>query len=58
MKMTIDDIKLNHPDKLIVFQMHAGKEYDPFPDSQQRQFARSAIDMGVDLVIGHHVHVV
>jgi poly-gamma-glutamate synthesis protein (capsule biosynthesis protein) len=58
MDHTVRAIKSEHPDKLIVMQMHAGKEYDPFPDSQQRQYARNAIKVGVDVVIGHHVHVV
>lgn len=38
--------------------MHAGKEYDPYSNLEQKLFARKAIDMGVDLIIGHHPHAV
>lgn len=43
---------------VIVVSMHAGAEYVPKPNSQQVRFAHAAIDAGVDLVIGHHPHVV
>ncbi|MEN6532784.1 MAG: CapA family protein [Bryobacteraceae bacterium] len=43
---------------VIIVSMHAGTEYVPKPNSQQVRFAHAAIDAGVDLVIGHHPHVV
>jgi len=42
----------------VVVSLHWGIEYDPFPHSLQIQDARQLIDAGVDLVIGHHPHVI
>ncbi|HEB46771.1 MAG TPA: CapA family protein, partial [Candidatus Nealsonbacteria bacterium] len=38
--------------------MHFGEEYKSQPTSEQKYFARLAIDTGADLIIGHHPHVV
>lgn len=43
---------------LIVVSMHFGEEYKSQPTSEQKYFARLAIDTGADLIIGHHPHVV
>ena len=43
---------------VIVVSMHAGTEYSPTPARQQIEFARSAIDAGASVVVGHHPHVV
>ncbi len=40
----------------VIVMMHAGIEYINKPNSQQKEFAREAIDAGADLVIGHHPH--
>lgn len=44
--------------QLIVHSMHAGTEYEREPTSQQKTVAAHAVDMGADLVVGHHPHVV
>lgn len=41
----------------VVLCIHAGEEYSMRHSKEQRSIARSAIDAGVDLVIGHHPHV-
>jgi len=41
----------------VVLCIHAGEEYSMRRSYGQRGIARSAIDAGVDLVIGHHPHV-
>lgn len=41
----------------VVLCLHAGVEYDTKHNSGQRRYAQKAIDAGVDLVIGHHPHV-
>ena len=38
--------------------MHWGYELAKYPQPADREWARQAIDVGVDLVIGHHPHVV
>lgn len=42
----------------VVVCIHAGVEYSQKHSYEQRGFARSAIEAGADLVIGHHPHVV
>lgn len=41
----------------VVLCIHAGEEYSMHRSYGQRAIARSAIDAGIDLVIGHHPHV-
>jgi len=43
---------------LVFVSMHAGSEYVNNPNSFQVDFARKAIDLGAEMVIGHHPHVV
>lgn len=43
---------------LVIVTMHSGSEYQPLPNSRQKEYAHAAIDAGADLVIGHHPHVV
>jgi poly-gamma-glutamate synthesis protein (capsule biosynthesis protein) len=42
----------------MIVSFHWGKEFYPFPSTQQREYAQRAIDHGADLVIGHHPHVI
>ncbi|MDP9778419.1 poly-gamma-glutamate synthesis protein (capsule biosynthesis protein) [Nakamurella flavida] len=44
---------------LVVVAVHAGTEYEPTPNPEQEQLARELLaDPGIDLVYGHHAHVV
>jgi poly-gamma-glutamate synthesis protein (capsule biosynthesis protein) len=43
---------------LVIVSMHFGDEYQKKANSEQKYFARLAIDSGADLVIGHHSHIV
>ena len=43
---------------ILAISLHAGKEYSLEPDEFQVFFAKTVIDAGADLVIGHHPHVV
>ncbi|MGD1096284.1 MAG: CapA family protein [Bryobacteraceae bacterium] len=40
-----------------IVSMHAGLEYAPQPNAQQKEFAYAAIDAGAHVVVGHHPHV-
>ena len=42
---------------LILACCHWGIEKDNYPENYQQQLGRKCIDWGVDLVIGHHPHV-
>jgi len=43
---------------IVIVSMHAGVEYQPRPNNEQKRFAHAAIDAGAKLVVGHHPHVV
>ncbi len=43
---------------VVIVSMHAGTEYQPKPNAEQKQFAHAAIDAGAKIVVGHHPHVV
>lgn len=42
---------------IIIVSFHFGTEYEPVANEIQTKWARSAIDYGADLAIGHHPHV-
>lgn len=48
----------DYPDKLIVASIHWGQEYKLINSEAQQSLAHQMIDAGVDLIIGHHPHVV
>jgi poly-gamma-glutamate capsule biosynthesis protein CapA/YwtB (metallophosphatase superfamily) len=43
---------------VVIVSMHAGTEYQPKPNDEQRRFAHAAIDAGAKIVVGHHPHVI
>lgn len=45
-------------DELLVVYVHWGDEYVLVPNERQRQFAKTLIALGADVIIGHHPHVV
>ncbi len=54
---TIDKIRKEEVD-LIILNIHWGKEYITFPSEEQRKIAKRIVDMGVDIIHGHHPHVI
>ncbi len=42
---------------LLIVSQHAGVEYNPGSTAQQRAFAQRAVELGADIVLGHHPHV-
>ena len=53
---TLEKVKKENPD-LIIANFHWGVERSLTPEEYQINLAHSAIDNGVDLVLGHHPHV-
>lgn len=43
---------------LIILSLHWGNEYIQIPSYQQRKMAYKFIDAGVDIIAGHHPHVI
>lgn len=41
---------------IVIVSMHCGTEYTREPNPRQVDFAHQAIDLGADLVVGHHPH--
>ena len=42
---------------ILVISFHFGDEYQPLSNARQQRFARTSIDAGADIVVGHHPHV-
>ncbi len=43
---------------LIVLHLHWGFEHDFYPSTDQVKAAHSFAEMGIDLIVGHHPHVI
>jgi len=43
---------------LVIVSIHWGDEYQSEPNENQKYFGHLAIDLGADLVIGHHPHII
>ena len=56
-KKDVTNAKNKDLDKLVVF-VHWGYEYRDFPNSYQKKYNRFFQDLGVDIVIGSHPHVI
>jgi poly-gamma-glutamate synthesis protein (capsule biosynthesis protein) len=42
---------------IVIVLLHSGYEYVQAPSPEQMRAARTAVDAGADLVIGHHAHI-
>ncbi|MFE8694959.1 CapA family protein [Cytobacillus sp. FJAT-53684] len=42
---------------VIVMSIHWGNEYQRFPTAEQKEIAQFLVDEGVDIIFGHHPHV-
>ncbi|WP_163971736.1 CapA family protein [Oceanobacillus halotolerans] len=42
---------------VVVLSLHFGKEYKRMPSKEQKSLAQFAADQGVDVILGHHPHV-
>ncbi|WP_075980625.1 CapA family protein [Bacillus massilinigeriensis] len=42
---------------VVVLSIHWGNEYQRFPTNDQKQLAKFVVNQGVDIVFGHHPHV-
>lgn len=54
--LAVDIKRVRDQADLVIIIMHAGEEYTNVPNAQQKKFAHEAIDLGADVVIGHHPH--
>lgn len=54
---TINDMKANGAE-FIVFYMHWGNEYQTKPNTWQKSIAQKLSNLGVDIIIGSHPHVI
>ena len=59
-KELIEKQLLQHKEEadVIILSLHWGDEHINHPSPEQVKFARSLIDSGVDVIIGHHSHVI
>lgn len=42
---------------VVVVSLHFGTEYERFPNVRQKELVQELADMGVNIIIGHHPHV-
>lgn len=43
---------------VLIVSIHFGEEYEKIHNKKQEKIARTAIDSGADIVVGHHPHVI
>ena len=53
-----DVAELRRQADCVIVSLHWGYEYTEWPSPEQRRFARTLIDVGASMIIGHHPHVV
>ncbi len=53
----LPELKQSHEVDFIVVHLHAGEEYSNTHSRNAQSVARKLIDLGADLIIGHHPHV-
>ncbi|MEW4222930.1 CapA family protein [Rossellomorea marisflavi] len=42
---------------MVVMSLHWGNEYERFPNEEQKRLGKLMTDSGVDIILGHHPHV-
>ena len=52
----VSDLRLHHPEAVIIVSLHWGGEHTLKPAPQQRVQAHKLIDAGADILICHHTH--
>lgn len=57
-KATDDISKAREKSDIVIVSMHWGNEYELYPSSIQKEQAKFLSGLGVDIIIGHHPHVV
>lgn len=50
--------KRDFPESILVVLFHWNYEMEKYPQPRHRELARKLIDIGADLIIGHHPHIV
>lgn len=56
-KIAADIKKAKEQSDVIVLSLHFGNEYERMPSEEQKDLVQFAADQGVEVVIGHHPHV-
>ena len=56
-KQLIRKIEDNDKPDYIIFSYHGGTEFNTIPEPKRRDFFYDLVDLGIDIVIGHHAHV-
>lgn len=56
LKGQVEDLRAHGCD-VVICVMHGGEEYRPRHLRIQEQFAHAVLDYGVDIIVGHHPHV-
>ena len=54
----IREIQEEAKNAFVIVLLHWGEEFSHYPTPEQREIARSFVDEGASLVVGHHAHAV
>lgn len=54
----VEQIRKKYRDFSIIVNIHWGREDISYPEPDKRELAHNLIDAGVDLIIGHHPHII
>ena len=55
---SVHTYKMQNPNSFVVCYIHWGIEYRHVPSSDQVRLAEQLVDLGADMIVGHHPHVV
>lgn len=55
---TVAKVRKDNPDSFLIVSLHWGQEYEQINSVEQQKLAHKLIDNGVDVIVGHHPHVV
>jgi hypothetical protein len=58
LKAQVRSFQEEEPAADLVLYLHWGREFRSFPAHWQQELAAELVDLGVDLIIGHHPHIV
>lgn len=53
----IEELRRAEQDTVIVLSVHWGDEFATFPSNDQIELAHKFVDIGVNIILGHHSHV-
>ena len=54
----VEQVREKNPSSFLIVSLHWGDEYQPSHSTAQQELAHKLVDVGADVIMGHHPHVV